>query len=134
MLTKEKLKTISPHTPIHKWDLGKLSMLSKIFVVFFFFNICFKLLLAMVNCYVSLMFSQPKDCSHFSYMRSMECVFQRGNTGMLKQENLNVMCTFSSHMDNVFVLINGIFKFISYAVNFMARAWGPAYPSISWLI
>lgn len=87
----------------------------------------------MVNCYVS-MFSQPKDCSHFSYIRSMECVFQRGNTGMLEQGNLNVMCTFSSHTDNVFVLINGIFKFISYAVNFMARAWGPAHPSISWLI
>ena len=32
---------------------------------------------------------------------------------MLKQKNLNVMCTLSSPIDNVFVLINGIFRFIS---------------------
>lgn len=53
---------------------------------------------------------------------------------MLKKENLNVMCTFSSHMDNVFVLINGIFKFISYAVSFIVRTCGLPHPSISWLI
>lgn len=55
----------------------------------------------------------------------MKCVFQKeGNIEMLKQENLNVMCTFSSHMDNVFVLINGIFRFIAYPVNVIAKAYG----------
>lgn len=53
---------------------------------------------------------------------------------MLKQENLNVMCTFSSHMDNVCVLINGIFRFISYAVNFIVEACGPPHPLILSLI
>lgn len=48
---------------------------------------------------------------------------------MLKQENLNVMCTFSSHMDNahmnnVFVLINGIFRFIAYPVDVIAKVYG----------
>lgn len=62
----------------------------------------------------------------------MECVFQReGNTEMLKQENLNVMCTFSSHMDHLFVLINGIFRFISYAVIFIGKACGPPRPSVN---
>lgn len=51
---------------------------------------------------------------------------------MLKQENLNVMCTFSSDKDNVFVLINGIFRFISRAVDFIAKACGQSRPSIPW--
>lgn len=60
----------------------------------------------------------------------MECVFQKeGYIEMLKQENLNVMCTFSSHMDNahmdnVFVLINGIFRFIAYPVDVIAKVYG----------
>lgn len=62
----------------------------------------------------------------------MECVFQReGNPGTLEQEHLNVMCTFSSHMDHVFVLINGIFRLISYAVNFIAKAYGPPHPWVN---
>jgi hypothetical protein len=50
---------------------------------------------------------------------------------MLKQENLNVMCTSSSHMDNVFVLINGIFTLISHRVNFIVKACGPALGSMA---
>lgn len=48
---------------------------------------------------------------------------------MLKQENLNVMYTFSSNMDHVFVLINGIFRLISYAVDFIGKTCGPPLPS-----
>lgn len=62
----------------------------------------------------------------------MECVFQReGNTEMLKQGNLNAMCTFSSNMDHLFVLINGIFRLNSNAVNFIAKACEPPGPSVN---
>lgn len=33
----------------------------------------------MINCYVCINVLQPKSCSHFSYIRSVECVFQREN-------------------------------------------------------
>lgn len=86
----------------------------------------------LLHCEYTSMFSQPKNCSHFSYIRSMECVFQReGNTEMLKQENLNAMCTFSSNMDHLFVLINGIFRLKSYAVNFITKACVPPHPLVN---
>ena len=63
----------------------------------------------------------------------MECVFQREeNTEMMKQEDLNVMCTFSSHVDHLFVLINGIFRLTSYAVDLIAKGWGPPPHWLIW--
>lgn len=61
----------------------------------------------MVNCYIYINVFPAQDLFIFFLYKiyGVECIFQReGNTEMLKQKNLNAMCTFSSHMDNVFVL------------------------------
>lgn len=80
----------------------------------------------MVNCYIYInVFPAPKLLMFFLYKIYGVCLSKRGKYRNVKAENLNAMCTFSSHMDHVFVLINGIFRLISYAVNFIVKACGP---------
>lgn len=68
----------------------------------------------------------------FLYKIYGKCLSERGNTEMLKQEDLNVMCTFSPYVDHSFVVINGIFRLTLYTVNLIVEGCGPPPPLVNW--